>query len=101
MMIHATKGYSWLLIIENDAIYKAVFDQEVVLCHIMRKPFFFAKCEQQIMQLFFGQTGQSKVKAKCYQSLYYLSRIVRNQRSGFRPGPTQTRLYSYKRWLEA
>ena len=24
-----------------------------------------------------------------------------NQRSGFRPGPTQTRLYSHRRWLEA
>ena len=23
------------------------------------------------------------------------------KRSGFRPGPTQTRLYSYVRWLEA
>ena len=23
-----------------------------------------------------------------------------NQRSAFRPGPTQTRLYSYRRWLE-
>ena len=25
----------------------------------------------------------------------------KNQHSGFRPGPTQTRLYSYRRWLEA
>ena len=24
-----------------------------------------------------------------------------NQRSGFQPGPTQTRLYSYRKWLEA
>ena len=24
-----------------------------------------------------------------------------NQRSGFRPGPTQTKLYSRRRWLEA
>ena len=26
---------------------------------------------------------------------------MRNQRSGFRCGPTQTRLYSYRRWLKA
>ena len=30
-----------------------------------------------------------------------LSRVMRKQRSGFRPGPTQTRLYSHSGWLEA
>ena len=31
-----------------------------------------------------------------------MSRDVRKPKcSGFRPGPTQTRLYSYRRWLEA
>ena len=31
----------------------------------------------------------------------YISRVVRKPRFGFQPGPTQTRLYNYRRWLEA
>ena len=31
----------------------------------------------------------------------YEPRHEKKQRSGFRPGPTQTRLYSHRRWLEA
>ena len=37
---------------------------------------------------------------KIIPKLSHMSRVMRKH-SGFRPGPTQTRLYSYRRWLEA
>ena len=34
-------------------------------------------------------------------SVIYEPRCEKTGRRGFRPGPTQTRLYSHRRWLEA
>ena len=41
--------------------------------------------------------------ANIFLTLLYINepRFEKKQRSGFRHGPKQTRLYSYRRWVEA
>ena len=40
-------------------------------------------------------------RASCYIEKHYEPRCEKTGLWGFRPGPTQTELYSHRRWLEA
>ena len=57
------------------------------------------KTVQKYLQLLLLHQQKREWQQKFFRTIWAVS--WENQHSGFRPGPTQTRLYSYRRWLEA
>ena len=45
--------------------------------------------------------GMSDIWVKVQENVFLEPRSEKTGLRGFRPGPTQTGLYSYERWLEA